>query len=68
LSQVATLAYSLTPDALTLTVHDEAGWLPAARDLAPGSPAHFLAEARFDQVVADEANHSLKLVKRLATR
>jgi CheY-like chemotaxis protein len=67
LSRVATLAYSLTPEALTLTVHDEAGWLPAARELAPDSPAPSLAEARFDQVIADEANHSLKLVKRLAT-
>jgi len=66
LNQVATLTYSLTPEALTLTVDDEAGWLPAWRDLAPDDPSKALAEARFDQIIVDEADHSLKLVKRLA--
>src|SRR5204863_8841929 len=68
LDQVATLTYALTPESLTLTVHDEAGWLPAWRDLAPDDPSKALAEARFDQIIVDEADHSLKLLKRLATR
>jgi CheY-like chemotaxis protein len=68
LNQVATLSYSLTPDSLTLTVHDEAGWLPSSRDLNPDQVSSPLAEAQFDQVIADEADHSLRLVKRFATR
>ena len=32
--RVATLAYSLTPMGLTLTVRDEAGWLSAAHSAA----------------------------------
>ncbi len=40
--RVATLAYSLTPEALTLTIRDEAGWLaatPAAATNGPRRPA-----------------------------
>ncbi len=66
LDQVATLFYSLTSDVLTLTIRDEAGWLPDLRDLDPSLASTALAEARFDEVIADEANHSLKLVKRFA--
>jgi DNA-binding response OmpR family regulator len=68
LNQVATLSYSLTPDSLTLTVHDEAGWLPSSCDLNPDHASSPLSQAQFDQVIADEADHSLKLVKRFATR
>jgi CheY-like chemotaxis protein len=66
LDQVATLIYDLTADALTLIIRDEAGWLPALRDRDPVLGLTALADARFDQVIADEANRSLKLVKRFA--
>jgi hypothetical protein len=65
-SPVATLTYSLTPDSLTLTVRDEAGWLPDWRGRAAEPSATALAAAQFDQVVVDEANRSLRLVKRFA--
>jgi CheY-like chemotaxis protein len=64
-TRVARLAYSLSTEALTLTVTDEAGWLAAWRELAPGDPSRALAEAHFDQVIADEADQTLTLVKRL---
>jgi CheY-like chemotaxis protein len=63
--RVATLAYSLTPESLTLTIHDEAGWLLAVRDHLMASN---LAGDQFDQVIADEADRCLKLVKRFAAR
>jgi CheY-like chemotaxis protein len=68
LNQVATLIYSLTSDALTLIIRDEAGWLPALKDVDSGLALTAVADARFDQVVADEASRSLKLVKRFAAR
>ena len=58
--RVATLAYSLTPEALTLTVRDEAGWLAAAHSAAESA----LAAGPFDEVIRDEAGRSLTLVKR----
>ncbi|MGP0066984.1 MAG: response regulator transcription factor [Isosphaeraceae bacterium] len=64
LDRVATLNYAMTSEALTLIIHDEAGWLAALSDFAP---AH-LAEAQFDEVIADEENHSLRLVKRFTAR
>jgi CheY-like chemotaxis protein len=67
LDQVATLSYTLTPESLTLTVEDEAGWLAAWRELAADDPSKALAAAHFDQVRLDEAAHSLELVKRFAT-
>ena len=36
--RVATLAYSLTPEALTLTIRDEAGWLAATHSAAERRP------------------------------
>jgi len=58
--RVATLAYSLTPGTLTLTVRDEAGWLSAAHSAAESA----LASGPFDEVIRDEAGRSLTLVKR----
>ena len=66
LDQVATLIYSLTSDALTLIIRDEARCIPALRDLDPSLASTALAEARFDRVIVDEENRSLKLVKRFA--
>jgi CheY-like chemotaxis protein len=66
-NEVATLAYSLTRESLTLIIRDEAGWLPAWRSQAADHPSKALDEARFDQVIADEIEHCLKLVKRFAT-
>ncbi len=57
---VATLTYSLSSQGLTLTVHDEAGWLPGA--LADGSLV--LPADLFDQVTGDDSGRSLTLVKR----
>jgi DNA-binding response OmpR family regulator len=56
---VATLTYSLTPRALTLTLHDEAGWLPSAR--ADGSLV--LPRDLFDEITGDDSGGSLTLVK-----
>ncbi len=64
LDQVATLAYSLTSDSLTLTIRDEAGWLTGSRGLEPDLVSRILAEAQFDRVIANEAGRSLELVKR----
>ncbi len=57
--RVATMAYSLTPESLTLTVHDEAGWLPTA------SPSMMERVAGpFDEVIHDASGRSLTMVKR----
>lgn len=58
--RVATLSYSLTPEALTLTVHDEAGWLSHASATAMGA----LAGDPFDEVIRHESGRALTLVKR----
>jgi CheY-like chemotaxis protein len=58
--RVASLAYSLTPEALTLTVRDESGWLSAA----PLNGMSALASGAFDEVVRDETGRSLTAVKR----
>jgi CheY-like chemotaxis protein len=58
--RVATLAYSLTSEGLTLTIRDEAGWLSAAHSAAESA----LAAGPFDEVIRDEAARSLTLVKR----
>jgi CheY-like chemotaxis protein len=66
LSQVARLSYALEPDVLTLTVQDEARWLPGASDLGDQALLHSLTAAQFDHVSADEAAGLLTLVKRLS--
>lgn len=58
--RVATLAYSLTPEALTLTIRDEGGWLAAA----PTAATTEMAAGSFDEVHRDESNRTLILVKR----
>jgi CheY-like chemotaxis protein len=58
--RVATLAYSLTPEELRLTIRDEAGWLSGS----PSAATSVLALGLFDEVVRDEAGRSLTLVKR----
>jgi CheY-like chemotaxis protein len=60
LDRVASLSYALTPEALTLTIHDEAGWLAATPTAAPGA----LAAGPFDEVIRDESGRTLTLVKR----
>ena len=67
LNRVATLAFAMTPESLTMTVHDEAGWLPAWRDLAGDEPTKALVEAAFDQVILEDSDRSLRLVKQFAT-
>ncbi len=64
LDQVATLAYSLTSESLSLTIRDEAGWLTASRGLEPDLVSRILAESPFDQVISDDAGRCLELVKR----
>lgn len=63
--QVASLSYELTSNLLTLTVHDEGGWLPGTDSAAKHALLSSLAGAQFDQVVADDLARHLKLVKRL---
>jgi CheY-like chemotaxis protein len=60
LDRVASLAYSLTPEALTLTIRDEAGWLAAT----PSAATDALAVGQFDEVTRDALGRSLTLVKR----
>lgn len=60
IERVATLAYSLTPEALTLTIHDEGGWLSSG----PSAAMSALAAGPFDEVIGDEAGRALTLVKR----
>jgi CheY-like chemotaxis protein len=66
IDRVATLSFSLTDDSLSLTVHDEAGWLENASELAPAPTASILGDAGFDQVSHDRDGRSLRLVKRFA--
>jgi CheY-like chemotaxis protein len=66
LDQVATLAYSLTSDSLTLTVHDEGSWLAGpGRQFGQGLSAS-LASASFDEFRIDQTAGSLTLFKRLS--
>jgi CheY-like chemotaxis protein len=58
--RVASLAYSLTPEALTLTIRDEAGWLPTSQT----AESFVLSVGPFDEVTADESGRSITLVKR----
>jgi CheY-like chemotaxis protein len=67
LDRVATLAYALTPSSLLLTLHDEAGWLPDSAELYSDHLAGSLIEAAFDQVIAEPAEHSVKLIKHFMT-
>jgi hypothetical protein len=60
LDRVASLSFALTPEALTLTIHDEAGWLSAT----PSASTDALAAGEFDEVTRDEAGRTLTLVKR----
>ncbi len=60
LDRVASLSYALTPEALTLTIHDEAGWLAAT----PSTAMDALVAGHFDEVLRDEAGRTLTLVKR----
>jgi CheY-like chemotaxis protein len=59
LDRVASLAYTLTPEALTLTIRDEAGWLAAT----PSAATDAREVGRFDEVTCDESGRSLTLVK-----
>jgi DNA-binding response OmpR family regulator len=65
LEEAATLAYELTADSLTLTIHNEGGWLESSSDAAGRPIASLATEGRFDQVVADSDLRSIRLVKRL---
>jgi CheY-like chemotaxis protein/outer membrane murein-binding lipoprotein Lpp len=63
--QVATLSYALDDEALSLTVHDEAGWLASLPDLTDERAWPMVAAAQFDGISTDRAAARLKLVKRL---
>jgi hypothetical protein len=67
-AEVATLSYELTSECLTLIVHDQAGWLPRLDGVAEARISECVTEAQFDQVILDDANHSLKLVKNFNLR
>jgi CheY-like chemotaxis protein len=64
LDQVAALAYTLTSDRLTLTIHDESGWLSQATDIRKelASPPE---SNIFDEIAVDERTCLLKLDKHL---
>jgi hypothetical protein len=62
-AQVATLAYELTYESLTLTVRDQGGWLPTLDNGDQEWTSRCLVDGRFDQVISDHADHSLKLIK-----
>ncbi len=62
--QVATLAYALDAQELSLSVLDEGGWLESLPDPVAADGGGALAAAGFDQIVADRAAGCFKLVKR----
>ena len=62
-AQVATLSFELTNEFLTLIVCDQGEWLPRLNGVAEERTLKCLTEARFDHVIFDDANHTLKLVK-----
>jgi len=68
LEQVATLAYLLTDESLTLTVHDEGGWLDSSGHVAGQQISTLLAGAPFDEVITDHPAHRLTLIKRFGSR
>jgi len=68
LDRVATLAYALTPEQLSLTVHDEGGWLASAIEPVAGPASTILTHAPFDQIVHDRQARCLRLVKRFETK
>jgi len=68
LEHVATLAYVFTPESLTLTVHDEGGWLDSSGHPAQQQISTILAGAPFDEVIADHPAHRLTLIKQFGSR
>jgi CheY-like chemotaxis protein len=68
LDRVATLAYALTPEQLSLTVHDEGGWLSGQSEPVVGPGSKVLADAAFDQIEDDHEAKCLRLIKRFQTR
>jgi CheY-like chemotaxis protein len=66
--RVASLAYALTGEQLSLIVHDEAGWLTSVSDPLWLPVSTILADAPFDEVVHDHDARCLRLVKRFDTQ
>jgi CheY-like chemotaxis protein len=64
LEQVASLAYVLTLQSLTLTVHDEGEWLSGPGRGVGEQIASMPDGARFDEVIADQTGKCLRLFKR----
>jgi CheY-like chemotaxis protein len=64
LDRVAALAYSLTPARLTLTIHDEGGWLSQAAEIR-SELSKTLDAKIFDEMLVDERANSLTMLKRL---
>jgi CheY-like chemotaxis protein len=61
--QVATLAYLVTAESLTLTVRDEAGWLLSSESVSPEHVSTMLKKGPFDEVVTDQSARCLILIK-----
>ena len=62
-AQEATLSYELTNQCLTLIVRDRGGWLSRLNGIAEEQTSKCLVDAQFDQIIQDDGNHSLTLVK-----
>lgn len=67
LDRVAALGYTLTPQSLTLTIRDEAGWLSLWRQLTADEPLKALVQGRFDEVHLADSDDLLRLVKHFAS-
>ncbi len=63
LDRVAALVYSLTPARLTLTIHDEGGWLSQSTEMR--NQLSSLGAKIFDVISVDEHTNSLTLLKQL---
>jgi CheY-like chemotaxis protein len=63
MAQEAALSYELTNQCLTLIVREPGGWLSTLNGIAEEQTCKYLADAQFDQIIQDEGNHSLTLVK-----
>jgi DNA-binding response OmpR family regulator len=66
--RVATLAYALTSEQLSLIVRDEGGWLATGREPLGRPLETILSDAGFDQIVHDDEARCLRLIKRFKTQ
>lgn len=63
--RLSTLIYTITSERLTLTFRDAGGWLARIRAIPDEDPTSALTTAEFGEIVPDEAESCLTLIKEL---